>query len=732
MGCGAGDVLHLRSSGVSVVFDLEPAVPRVLHWGHDLGDLTDEGLEALRMSDLAAWLHSSPDAPRGFSIWPTEYEGWSGTPAQTGHLNGTATTPRVGLIGTELSSAPDGSSTVTFRLRDDVSQTDVHIAFTLTFDGLLEFQSTLAYAPSASAPAGDRYDLQSLFGMMPLPGSASEIVDFTGKWCRERSPQRVPLPYGTHARTSRRGKPGHDSPFLLMAGTAGFSFRRGEVWGIHVAWSGDQDWFVERLPEGAGAFATVLGGGEYLRPGEVRLAAGESYRSPKIVFGWSDAGMDGLSARFHRSLRRRPGHPRTIRPLVLNTWEAVYFDHRLERLLKLTDLAHEIGVERVVLDDGWFAARRDDSAGLGDWVVDRSVWPDGLTPLVERVRDYGMQFGLWFEPEMINLRSDLARTHPDWLLAPSTGLGPPSRNQYVLDITHPDAWQYLLESINTLVNDYSIDFLKWDHNRDLHEAVSRSPAGDRPAVHAQTTALYGLIDTLRERNPGLEIETCSAGGARVDLGILQRTDRIWATDCNDPIERQQIQRWTSLLVPPELVGSHVGAPRSHTTGRITDTSFRLATSLFAHAGIEWDLTQCTGDELDTLKAWSALYREFRHLIHSGTVVNADLDDDATMLRGVFAPDRSRALLTWARFTTSAAGQSGRVRFPGVDANLDYRLRVRCDIGIEPRHEVEDPAWFSRALASWVRIPGAILAYAGLPMPTLNPAQAILLELESCG
>ncbi|TXN32474.1 alpha-galactosidase [Lacisediminihabitans profunda] len=718
------ELIHLRAAGVSLVMDATGTVPRVIHWGGDLGPLDDAGLEGIRLTASTAQLNNAPDEPRVFSIWPTEFEGWSGTQALGGHLAGTATTPRPVLSHTRLDAQDDGGA-VTFTLADAETGLDIDVEYRLTPDGVLEVQSTVT---RPAAPDGV-YDLASLSTMMPVPSRATEIADFTGKWARERSPQRLPVRDGAHSREVRRGKPGVDSPYLLMVGTPAFGFRRGEVWAMHVAYSGDQRWFVERLPEGAGAHSSVIGGGELLRAGEVRLRPGESYASPRMLFVWSSDGMDGVADRLHARLRRRAQHPSSPRPLVLNTWEAVYFDHRLDRLAELVDRAAAIGIERVVLDDGWFAGRRDDSAGLGDWTVDDDVWPLGLRPLVDRIRDRGMQFGLWFEPEMTNLDSELARTHPDWLLAPSSGVGLSSRHQYVVNIAHPEAWAYLLERIDALVTEYSIDFLKWDHNRDLNEAVSRTGGGDRPGVRAQTIALYALIDELKARHPGLEIETCASGGGRIDLGVLERTDRVWASDCNDPVERQSIQQWTSLLLPPELIGSHVGAPRSHTTGRVADAPFRLATTLFAHAGVEWDLTECTEDELETLRAWSALYREFRPLIHHGRTVHADLAHEATLLHGSVAVDGSRALYCWARLATSAPGQSGRVPLPGLDPARGYRIRVREDLGRASLHQGGGPAWFDAARAGWVDLPGSVLAAAGLPMPTLNPAQAILFEVD---
>src|SRR5439155_5077600 len=221
-----------------------------------------------------------------------------------------------------------------------------------------------------------------------------------------------PLTFGTWLRETRRGRTGFDTPLVLAAGTPGFSFRSGELWGVHLGWSADSAHWAERLPTGA----ATIGAAELLAPGELVLQPGESYATPYLYAAWSDRGLDGLSAAFHAYVRARPTHPRSPRPVVLNTWEAVYFDHRLERLSELAEPAAEIGVERFVLDDGWFRHRRDDTAGLGDWYVDETVWPDGLAPLIGHVRALGMRFGLWVEPEMVNPDSDLYRAHPDWIL----------------------------------------------------------------------------------------------------------------------------------------------------------------------------------------------------------------------------------------------------------------------------------------------------------------------------
>ncbi|GHK03847.1 alpha-galactosidase [Streptomyces sp. Y2F8-2] len=716
-------IVTLRAAGTSLVVELAEPVPRVLHWGADLGELTEDGLAALALTGEPAVLNNSIDIPRRFTVWPTEADGWSGTPAHQGHLAGTAAAPRLSLAGTSYHPQAEGGE-LSLDLTDAGAGLDVTVTYRLEPSGVLGVQTRIGRRPDA---APEPYDLAQVTTMLPLPRRAAEILDFTGKWSRERSPQRRPLGFGTYSREVRRGKPGLDSPYLVTVGVPGFGFRHGEVWGVHLSWSGDQRYLVEQLPEGAGTHAAVLGGGELLRPGEIRLAPGESYTTPVCHFTWSDQGLDGLADRFHTLLRARPAHPRTPRPLILNSWEAVYFDHDLDRLLRLADKAAEVGVERFVLDDGWFRGRRSDHAGLGDWTVDPVVWPEGLTPLVDHVRSLGMEFGLWVEPEMVNLDSDLAREHPDWVLGPARGVGPSSRHQHVLDLANPQVWDYLLGALDALVDKYGIAYLKWDHNRELHEAVHGG--ADRPVAHAQVLALYRLIDALKERHPGLEIESCASGGGRIDLGILARTDRVWASDCNDPVERQMIQRWTAQLLPPELIGAHVGSGTSHTTARVSSDAFRLTTALFGHAGIEQDITRCAPEELARLTAWAALYRELRPLLHGGRTVRADLAGDATLLHGVVAHDGAAALYCWARVATSPEGQSGRVQLPGLAPEATYRVRVRTELGLPSFHQTSGPAWLTTALDDWLALPGPVLTVAGLPMPNLNPDQALLLEVR---
>jgi alpha-galactosidase len=332
-----------------------------------------------------------------------------------------------------------------------------------------------------------------------------------------------------------------------------------------------------------------------------------------------------------------------------------------------------------------------------------------------------MEFGLWVEPEMVNEDSDLARAHPDWILATGGRLPGRSRHQQVLNLARPDAWEHILGRLDDLLRSHRIAYLKWDHNRDLVEA-GHQPSG-RAAVHEQTLATYRLLDELRRRHPDVEIESCSSGGARVDLGILERTDRVWVSDCIDALERQQIQRWTNALIPLELMGTHVGAQVAHTTGRSLPLDFRAGTALFGHFGIEWDLTAAEPADRARLAEWVALYKELRGLLHTGTTVHGDHPDPSVLVHGVVAQDGSDAVFAVVAAATSASFPPGPVRLPGLLPDAVYQLR--------PQPPGDGVQHWGPALPWWtpegVRLPGRVLATAGVQTPVQFPERLLLLR-----
>jgi alpha-galactosidase len=721
--------IHLRASGTSVLLSFRSGEAEIVHWGADLGaDVPD--LDPL--SDPVP--HSALDIPVIAGVVPQAASGWSGRRGLRGHRfdgegrPGLDFSPALRTVSAETGA--DGASAL-------IVQADERAGVTVTTTLLLHPSGLLEARNVVRNTGGTPYQVDELAVTLPVPAEASELLDLTGRWCRENHPQRHDIRTGTWVRTGRHGRTGHDSSLLVAAGTSGFGNRRGRVWASHFGWSGDHEQFLDVVADGR----RMLGAAELLGPGELVLAPGEEYTTPSLYAAFSAHGIDGVTDAFHRWFRARPHHVATDgarpRPVVLNTWEAVYFDHRLEPLVELADVAAGLGVERFVLDDGWFRGRRGDHAGLGDWYVDEAVWPEGLTPLIEAVTARGMEFGLWVEPEMINLDSDIARVHPEWVVGadarpPAEGRRLPLewRQQHVVDLVNPEAWQYVYDRIDALLSENEIVSLKWDQNRDLAE---HGHAG-RPSVHAQTLAAYRLFDALKEAHPDVEIESCSSGGARVDLGILERTDRVWASDCNDALERQTIQRWTQAVLPPELVGSHVGPTRSHTTGRVHDISFRVITALFGHFGLEWDIRQASEHEREALRRGIELYKRHRGLLHSGERVNADLADEHLALHGVVAHDGGEGLFALVAHATLRDELTGRVGLPGLDPERRYRVEAVMPTADDrpsavdgdassPFIEIVEPGWLEGGFVAT----GRFLAEVGLPMPVLRPERALLLR-----
>ena len=676
----------LRAPGVCVVLDAAGGrLPAIVHWGADLGELTAADVAALALGGVHPIVANIVDEPVRVSLLPEHHTGWVGRPGISGSRRGRAWSPKFVTTGLLVDGeSPTEPSQLLSGARVEVTAADqaaglaLRLELELTASGLLRSRAHLTNT------AEDAYQLDDLVLAYPVSRQAAELLDLAGHWGLERVPQRRALTVGAHLREGRKGRTGADAATVLHAGTPGFGFAEGEVWGVHTAWSGNHTHYAERVFTGE----QVLGGGELLLPGEIVLAAGESYTTPWF-YGSYGLGLDAVARRFHGYLRSRPHHPSVQRPVTINVWEAVYFDHTLAPLLDLAEIAAGVGVERYVLDDGWFGSRRDDYSGLGDWTVSKDVWPDGLHPLVNRVRELGMQFGLWFEPEMVNLDSDVARAHPEWVMAPGGRLPVPSRHQQVLNLGIEECYAYIRDAIFAMLAEYDISYLKWDHNRDLIDAGTQ-PDG-RPGVHAQTEALYRLLDEIRAAHPGLEIESCSSGGARVDLGILERTDRVWVSDCIDPHDRQQMLRWTGQLIPPELMGSHIASGVSHTTGRSHELNFRAATAVFGHLGIEWDLRTATPAELAELADWITFYKAHRDLLLGGDLVRLDHPDDSVLASGIVAHDRSRAIYSVATMATHRTVLLGRVRFPGLDPERRYRVEPvlvgRAPSGLHP------PAWW---------------------------------------
>ncbi len=714
----AGPVAHLRAGGVSLLADLSaPGLPKVVHWGADLGELSEPQADALIRAATPGVPHAGFDTFERPSVLSERLRGQAGPLGVSGRRgDGTGWsvhfTEQVGSAEMPAGVAWDLGHLAAVA-EDPASGLRARSELVLHDSGILEVVTSLTNISDTV------YQLDGLTPALPVAATAQALLSLSGHWAYERIPELLPISFGVWQRDSTEGRSGHDFPLALTVCEKGCSWRHGEAWALSLCWSGNHRHTVERRPDGT----TWVSAAELLLPGEVDLEPGQTYTAPAVLAAWSDRGLDGISQRYHSHLRARNAHPRHPRPLTLNSWEAVYFDMDERRLLALVDKAARVGVERFVVDDGWFHRRSNDRRGLGDWWVDTDRLPSGLRSIARRVEELGMQLGLWVEPEMVNLDSDLARAHPDWILQMPGRPPREGRHQQVLDLTNDEACGYLFSQLDRLLLQYPISYLKWDHNRPLADAGDRHA---RPAAHRQTLALYGLLAALREQHPRLEIESCASGGGRVDLGMAQFCERFWVSDTNDPLDRQQVQRWTSLVLPLEMIGSHVGAPQAHVTGRHADLSFRTATALFAHAGIEWDLTTITDEDLDFLRRWADLYKDRRSLLHSGTLIRPDHPDPSALVQGVIGEDQREALYCYAQLGTNQATLPAPLRLEGLAPKRSYRLKVE-DLFASPRTVARSaPPWWPGP----IKLTGAAAEHIGVTLPVLAPGQAVVLHLAA--
>jgi alpha-galactosidase len=410
-------------------------------------------------------------------------------------------------------------------------------------------------------------------------------------------------------------------------------------------------------------------------------------------------------AQQHAAVRQRlqwPGSAMRPRPVHANSWEACYFDHDEARIVALAAACSAVGVERFVLDDGWFKGRNGDNAGLGDWTADPVKYPQGLRPLAERIVAMGLEFGLWVEPEMVNPNSDLYRAHPDWALHLPGRDQPTARNQLVLDLRKPEVRDYLFDALDSLLRDLPVSYLKWDHNRDL------TPAGGA----AQVLGVYDLLARLRAAHPMVEIESCSGGGGRSDAGIAAYTHRFWASDNLDAVSRTGIQRGFLNFLPPEVMGSHIGASPAHATGRTQSLAFRAAIAMPGHFGIELDPRRLDDSARAELADWIAFHKRWRGLLHEGhTWLGKGADGLIWQAQG-----RADEFLLFAIRTTPALDRRPQpLKLPFLVAAESCTFDLLRLASGNQQHAIPVPdLWQGSATFT-----GSWLARAGLPMPPLG-------------
>lgn len=710
--------LSLHGQNTSLVLELpEGEAPIWRYWGPKLRDESPHGLRESR--PLPSFML---DFDQPLTLAPSFGVGWFGQSALLAHRQGQAFAQAFSQC--DVSWVVPGQSV-------RLVLTDPMAAIELTVHLSMDIPSDVLTMKSSLRNVGDTaLDVQWLAaGTLLLPAQAQSVRSYAGQHNHEFLLQTDKLSRSIWRRESRRGRTSHDCFPGAVVTTEGTTESSGLVYGAHLAWSGNHQQTIEWLHDAQYQWQL----GEWLAPGEGRLAAGASLQTPEVVASCSTQGLNGLVANFHAELRQRlnwPGGQMRPRPVHLNTWEGFYFDVYPDKVKELATAAAAVGVERFVLDDGWFHGRHHDRAALGDWWPDESKFPQGLGDLVAHVNALGMEFGLWFEPEMINPDSDLYRAHPDWALQLAGRPLITARNQLVLDISRPEVSDYLFAKIDALLSAQPIRYIKWDHNRDLTTAgLQDGTAGYRAQVHAA----YALFARIRAAHPEVEIESCSGGGGRIDFGVLRHTHRVWTSDCIDAMSRVDIQRGFLQFFPPEIMGAHVGSARAHTTGRTQSMAFRAAVALPGHLGVELDARVLSDADAAELKAWIQMYKDLRDRLHHGLVWQGRIDDGIVWQAhgDVDAANvATDVLLLVYRTQPTNHRYSPRLPLPMLDTQAHYRVRQRVPVGTVMPTGAHNTAPFFDALneGDGITLDGGWLRHVGLPLPRAQAETAFIVQL----
>lgn len=703
------DFYTLHSGNSSLVLDCRNNAPAILYWGVRLSDNTTPEMLALLTTRQEAQACVEKEAPLALS--PEFGAGFLGNAGIQIHRDG-----KGWGVYTEIEEVTLRSDANLLIIKSSCSAAEIGVTHVLKLDD----PSDVLTATTEIQNTGDTplWVEQCNAPCIPIPLHYDKILGFEGRWANEFQLQHVDRFLGGYLRENRAGRTSHDNFPGIVIHTAQTNESIGGAFGLHLGWSGNHRICVEEH-SGGRAFAQL---GELFYPGELSLEPGESYRSPVLFGARTHSGFSGLSRHFHQYIRVRNTDPRMAgkeKPVHFNTWEAMYFDMDMESLCKLADEAADVGVERFVLDDGWFRGRNSDKAALGDWYVDETKFPDGLGPLVEYVNSRGMEFGLWIEPEMVNPDSDLYRAHPDWVLSADPAPLVMFRNQLVLDLTRKEVTDYLFERLDSLLSEYSITYLKWDMNRDLNQPGGRD---GRAVTHYQTLALYDLLERVRAAHPKVEIESCSSGGARADYGILEHTDRIWTSDTNDALDRLRIQKGFSFFFPPELMGAHVGPFDCHITDRRISMATRAGVAIFGDMGIEANLLEMSEEDKEELKAAVALHKKHRKLILGSDLIRLDLTDYESGF-GIISPDKREAMFSYTLLEGHPNSSPGRYRFRGLETDDSYEINIIWPL--KPRR-------FSESILDVINgavLTGDALMRTGMQLPIMFPESLLIFHLK---
>ena len=517
--------------------------------------------------------------------------------------------------------------------------------------------------------------LSAMSACVDLLDKDYEMIDLAGVWARERHVRRHKLDYGIQSIYSMRGCSSYQfNPFLALARENADEFQ-GQVYGFSLVYSGN---FLAQTEVDNYDTARVLMG---IHPNGFKwtLGKGESFQTPEMVMVYSEAGLNGMSQTFHKLYRTRLARGTwrdKVRPILINSWEAFYFDFDAPKLLGLADAAADLGMELFVLDDGWFGKRDDSTSSLGDWYPNEEKLKGTLKELAEKINAKGLKFGLWIEPEMTNKDSDLYRAHPDWLLAEQGKRICHSRTQYVLDFSKKEVREYIGDMLENLLAEVPVSYIKWDMNRTFSEVFSNG--NDREyqgkVCHKYILGVYELYERLTSRFPHVLFESCASGGARFDPGMLYYAPQGWTSDDTDAIERLKIQYGTSMVYPVSCMGSHVSASPNHQTNRVTPLETRADVAYFGTFGYELDLLKLGEEDKAEIRRQIAFMKEKRDLIQKGTFyrLKSPFEGNETAWM-IVSEDQKKALVGYYRVMQPVNVGFKRLKLKGLKEDTCYKV-----------------------------------------------------------
>lgn len=563
------------------------------------------------------------------------------------------------------------ATTLEIYLKDEYSGLEATLLYTV-FEEIDAIARSIQYKNSGKVPV----HLKSVLSMsVDFVDKDFDFVHLPGSWARERMIEKIPLGHAKIEMGSNRGTTSHIRNNFYALSRKNATEDAGDVYGFSLVYSGNFEAGVDVCGQSTARAYIGISSFDF----DWTLNEGDTFQTPEAVMVYSDEGFGKMSRIYHKLYRTRlcRGKYRDEeRPVLINNWEATYFDFNEEKILKIAEKAKSAGIDLMVLDDGWFGKRNSDNCSLGDWVEDKNKLPDGMGGLAKKVNDMGMKFGLWFEPEMISEDSDLYRAHPDWHIHVSGRPCSLGRRQMVLDLSRKDVCDYIISAVSAMLKKANISYVKWDMNRYISEFGSSKLPADRQGefAHRYVLGLYHVLEELTKAFPDVLIEGCSGGGGRFDPGMLYYSPQIWTSDDTDAIERMYIQHGTSLVYPSMSMGAHVSAVPNHQVRRVTPISLRGNVAMAGQFGYELDLNKLPEEEFEEVKHQVAFYKSIRETVHQGDMyrIRSPFDYDAQATSWEFiSGDKKQAVLFYYTMHGKANPTIDFVKLRGLDDTAVY-------------------------------------------------------------